>query len=136
MRTVIVYAAAIIWLYHLVVGAGAGWAAIRLWSTRHHSLGWRLGLFLTGYVVEVLSAVALLFVARGVRFTLTFTAVLFGLTAVADTLRVLLIIHLIKGPAPLPSKDPESGALPPQFWLDAFRTIVREELNASKLEAN
>ena len=127
MKAVITWASIVIWMFHVVIGAGAGYATIRLWEFRTQPLIMRLGLFLTGYVVETLSAVVLLFLARGVRFTLKFTAVMFGLMLVSDLLRVWLILYLIKGPDAIQVEE-TSGSKEPDYWRREFREAIREEL--------
>lgn len=122
------YAFIIIWLFHFTLGIGAGYATLRLWSSRHHPLIWRLGIYLNAFIVDVVATVVLLFIARGVKMTWKFSTVLFVSAFISDIIRLPLIFYLIKGPAPVPSKTDHSGALPPQFWLDAFRRIVREEI--------
>lgn len=122
----------IVWCVHLVLGIGAGYAALRLWYSRDHPLIRWVGLYINAFIIDVLSAIVLLFVARGVVLTWKFAAVMFISTFLCDVVRAPLIIYLIRGPAkaPLPlAHEPEtSGALPPAYWLDAFRVIVREEI--------
>lgn len=123
-----------IWVIHLALGFGAGYAALRLWYSRHHPLIRWLGLYINAFIIDVCSAIVLIFVARGVQLTWKFSAVMFISTLISDILRAPLIFYLIKGQAPLPpaAGKAASGELPPQFWLEAFRTIVREEIEAMK----
>lgn len=124
MKAIITWASVVIWLFHLVVGAGAGYAAIRLWGSRRQPLIRRMGLFLAGYVVEVISAVVLLFVAKGVVFTLKFSAVMFGLMLIADALRVFLILYIIKGPQAVPQGATSAA--------NEIREIVKTEIEPLK----
>lgn len=132
MRTIATLLFVIIWFIHLILGVGAGYAALRLWYSRHHPLIRWVGLYINAFIIDVLSAIVLVFVGRGEKLTWRFMAVLFISTFLCDMVRAPLILYLIRGPAtaPLPMvHEPEtSGALPPQYWLDAFRVIVREEL--------
>jgi len=139
MRTIVTLLFVVIWFIHLILGFGAGYAALRLWHSRHHPLIKWVGLYMNAFIIDVLSAIVLLFVLRGVVLTWKFSAVLFVSTLLSDVLRAPLILYLIKGPtkAPLLPREPEtSGGLPPAFWLDAFRQIVREEVAAIKLQGS
>jgi hypothetical protein len=128
MKAVITWFSVVVFLFNLALGAGAGYAALRLWSSRHHPLIWRLGIYLNAFIVDALISIVLLFVARGVRFTTTFAAVMFTGTFISNMARIPLIVYLIKGPRPVPAKVPVSGDLPTDFWLDSIRNIVREEI--------
>lgn len=131
MRTAATLFFIVVWFVHLIVGIGAGYAALRLWYSRHHPLIKWVGLYMNAFIVEVLSTIALLFVARGVTLTWKFSSVLFVSALLGDLLRAPLILYLIRGPAKeplLPRSAETSGGMPPQFWLDAFRVIVREEI--------
>lgn len=90
---------------------------------------------MNAFIIDVLSAVVLLFVARGVKLTWKFAAVMFVSTFLSDIVRAPLILYLIKGPtkASLPLSHPpeQSGALPPEEWMQRIRQIVREEIAAS-----
>lgn len=120
---------AIIWVVHLALGFGAGYAALRLWYFRHHPLIKWVGIYVTAFIVDVASAIVLLFVAKGVRLTWTFSAVMFISTLISNFFRAPLIFYLIRGPEPLslPAETPDSGNKP-QELLEAFRQIVREEV--------
>ena len=125
---------AFVWLLRLALGAGAGYAALRLWDYRSHPLIGRLGLYINAFVLEALTAIVLLFVARGVKFTWTFTIVMFVGALLGDMVRAPLIMYLIRGPEEevLPASTPASGAMPPDFWRKEFREAVREELEPIK----
>jgi hypothetical protein len=127
----------VIWFGHVALGAGAGYAALRLWYSRHHPLIGRLGLYINAFIIDVLSAIVLLFVARGVTLTWKFATVMFVSTLLSDVIRAPLILYLIRGPAHtaiLPSAQPTSGALPPEEWMERIRKIVREEVADKKHE--
>lgn len=131
MRTTATLLFVVVWFIHLIVGIGAGYAALRLWHSRHHPLIRRVGLYMNAFIIDVLGAIVLLFVARGVTLTWKFSSVLFASTLLGDLLRAPLILYLIRGPAKepvLPHPPETSGGMPPRFWLDAFRVIVREEI--------
>lgn len=131
-RTAALIICVVVWLGHVWLGVIAVVAASRLWGSRHHPLLKWLWLYLNAFIIDVLSAIVMLFVARGVKFTWTFTAVMFISTVLSDIARAPLLFSLIRGRAAAPAlKEPESsGELPPQFWLDAFRKIVKEEVAA------
>jgi hypothetical protein len=120
MKAVITWFSVVVFLFNLALGAGAGYAALRLWSSRHHPLIWRLGIYLNAFIVDALISI--------VMFTTTFAAVMFTGTFISNMARIPLIVYLIKGPRPVPAKVPVSGDLPTDFWLDSIRNIVREEI--------
>lgn len=132
-RTVAVFVFAIIWVIHLALGFGAGYAALRLWYSRHYPLIKWMGLYINAFIVDVLSAIVLLFVARGVILTWKFTTVMFVSTFISDLIRAPLIFYLIKGQAPLPP-TPTGKTIeePPPRLLDEFRQIMREEIEANE----
>lgn len=121
----------IIWIIHLALGCGAGYAALRLWYSRRIPLIKWLGLYINAFIIDVLSAIVLLFVAKGVTLTWKFATVMFASTLLSDIVRAPLIFYLIKGQAPLPQKPGKitTGELPLQSLLDAVRAIIREELD-------
>lgn len=130
MSKFLIFVYVLIYILHLILGAGAGYAALRLWGSRHHPLVWRVIVYIHGFIIEAVTSVVLLFVARGTYFTQSFAAVLFAGMFLGDIVRAFLIAYLIKGPAdehPL-SKAETSGAKDPDFWRNEFRLIVREEL--------
>lgn len=129
-RTATLVFFATVWVVHLALGFGAGYAALRLWYFRHHPLIKWVGIYITAFIVDVVSAIVLLFVAKGVRLTWTFSAVMFISTLISNFFRAPLIFYLIRGPEalPLPAETQNSGEKPPEFWLEAFRQIVREEV--------
>lgn len=134
MRTFVTLLFVIIWLIHLILGFGAGYAALRLWYGRHHPLIKWVGLYMNAFIIDVLSAIVLLFMAKGVVLTWKFATVMFVSTFLADIVRAPLILYLIRGPSdspPLPADPANSGQMPPQFWMDAFRKIVKEEIAAA-----
>lgn len=126
----------LIWFSHLALGIGAGWAAVRLWYFRHHPLIRWVGVYITAFIVDVLSSVVLVFVARGVKLTWKFSTVMFVSALMCNVLRAPLIFYLIRGPQALslPAHPETSGNLPPEYWLEAFRKIVKEEVAAQLAE--
>lgn len=137
MRSPIVFLFVVIWFIHLILGIGAGYAALRLWRSRHHPLIKWVGLYMNAFIIDVLSAIVLLFVAKGVVFTWKFAAVMFVSTLLSDIARAPLILYLIKGPAKAPlSLHETSGDMPPQFSMAEFRKIVREEVSALRQSDN
>lgn len=120
----------LVYIMHLGLGAGAGYAALRLWSSRHHPLVWRVIVYIHGFIIEAITSLVLLFVARGTYFTRAFAAVLFIGMFLGDIVRIFLIAYLIKGPrqGDLLPQPKTSGAMDPDFWRQEFRAIVREEV--------
>lgn len=133
-RVVAVFSFVVIWFIHVALGIGAGWAAVRLWYFRHHPLIKWVGVYITAFIVDVLAAVVLLFMTKGVTLTWKFSTVLFVSTLICNVFRAPLIIYLIRGPSTLalPTEEEKSGEMPPDFWLDAFRQIVREEVRRAR----
>lgn len=128
-RVVGLFSFVIIWFINFALGAGAGWAAVRLWYFRHQPLIKWMGVYITAFIVDVIGAVVLLFVAKGVVLTWKFSTVMFTSTLLSNVLRAPLIIYLIRGPSTLTLPDAKkSGEMEPEFWLKAFRKIVREEM--------
>lgn len=123
MRTFVTLLFVIIWFIHLILGVGAGYAALRLWYGRHHPLIKWVGLYINAFIIDVLSAIVLLFMAKGVVLTWKFTAVMFISTFLGDVVRAPLILYLIRGPSELPP-DPAMN------HLDEIRKVVKEEIAA------
>lgn len=123
-RTAALIILVVIWFIHVILGVGAGWAAVRLWYFRHHPLMKWVGVYITAFIVDVLSAIVLLFVTKGVTLTWKFSTVMFVSTLICNILRAPLIIYLIRGPSELPAE-------PVVNPMDEFRKIVREEIAAA-----
>lgn len=126
MKTFVSLLFVIIWFIHLILGVGAGYATLRLWRSRHHPLMKWVGLYMNAFIVDVLSAIVLVFVAKGVVFTWKFTTVMFVSTFICDVIRAPLILYLIRGPSEPP---PPTGPVVNQ--MDQIREIVREEIAAA-----
>lgn len=121
MRTVILYFLVAVWFFNLALGAGAGYAALRLWSSRHQDLIRELGLFLSGFVVDTAGSAVLIFVANGVTLTWKFTAVWFGSALLSNLLRTPLILVLIRGPKRVSDAVLQTaGELAPAVWHERF----------------
>lgn len=136
-RTAALIACILIWLGHMALGIVAAVAGMRLWPSRHVPLLGKLWLYINAFLIDVVSGIVLLFVARGVRFTWTFTAVMFTSTLLSDIVRSPLLLSLVRGQSAAPETSTRvetSGQLPPQFWLDAFRQIVKEEVQVLREE--
>lgn len=129
--TPVIFIYVLIYIMHLALGAGAGYAALRLWPARQHPLVWRVIVYMHGLIIEGITSLVLLFVAQGTFFTQKFAAVLFSGMFLGDVVRSFLIVYLIKGPKkePLLAQPETSGAKDPEFWRREFRAIVREELD-------
>lgn len=134
LRTASLILFVLIWFAHVALGMGAGWATVRLWYFRHHPLIRWVGVYMLAFIVDVIGAVILVFVARGVKFTWKFSAVMFVSTLVSNVFRAPLIIYLIRGPSTLslPAEAETSGEKPPDYWLTEFRKIVREEVRRTR----
>lgn len=127
----------VIWFIHLAMGVVAVVAATRLWRSRHVPLLRWLWLYINAFLIDVLSAVVLLFVARGVKLTWKFSAVMFVSTLLSDIARMPLLFSLIRGAAEQPAKrGPQtSGETLPEIWYERFDrleerlTRIEEKLN-------
>lgn len=86
-----------VWFFQLVVGAGAGFAAMKIWRARDDKFAFRLLLALHAPIINALMAIVLIFMARGVKLTWKFTAVWFAGSLLADLAVLPLILLLIKG---------------------------------------
>ena len=98
MRNPWIWIFVVIWFLHLAVGAGAGYAALRLWRARRNPFIWRTGLYLCAMVVDLFASILLVFMARDVRFSWKFTIVMFAAAVIEDMIRLPLIIYVLKGP--------------------------------------
>lgn len=79
---------------------------------------------MNAFIVDVLSAIVLLFVAKGVVFTWKFATVMFVSTFICDLIRAPLILYLIRGPSQLQPTGPVVNQ------LDEIRKIIKEEIAA------
>lgn len=127
----------VIWFLHLALGAGSGYAILRLWPNRKNALIWRLAIYMHATVIGALTSIALVFLSRGVKLTWKFTFAWFLGTLLMDLARVPLILFLVKGRGPADANggeqiQPSSGALPPEYWEEQFKAISMqiEELKA------
>lgn len=133
-RTAALFIFIVSWLIHVGLGAGAGYAALRLWYFRHHPLIKWLGVYILAFIIDAISAIVLLFVAKGVKFTWKFSTVMFISALVSNLFRAPLIFYLIRGPQLLPNNEPEQPAqeTPPMHLLSEIRKIVRDENSRSR----
>lgn len=86
-----------VWFFQLAVGAGAGFAAMKIWRARDDKFVFRLMLALHAPIINALTAIVLIFMARGVRLTWKFTITWFVGALLADLAVLPLILLLIKG---------------------------------------
>lgn len=134
-RTAALFIFILSWLIHVGLGAGAGYAALRLWYFRHHPLIKWMGVYILAFIIDAISAIVLLFVAKGVKFTWQFSMVLFISALLSNVFRAPLIFYLIRGPQLLPSTEPEQSPAqetPPTYLLSEIRKIVRDENSRSR----
>lgn len=92
------------WFFFLAVGAGAWFAAIRIWPERKDRFAFRLMIALHAPMVYALMSIVLIFMARGVRLTWKFSITWFTGTLLADLAVLPLILLLIKGLKEKPEK--------------------------------
>jgi hypothetical protein len=86
-----------VWFFQLVVGAGASFAAMKIWPAREDRFAFRLMLALHAPMVNALMAIVLIFMARGVMLTWKFTITWFAASLLGNLALLPLILLLIKG---------------------------------------
>lgn len=128
LKIVAAYFFVVVWFIHVGLGAGAGFAALRLWYFRHHPLMKWVGIYVLAFIVDALSAIALLFVMKGVKLTWAFSTVMFVSTFISNIFRAPLIFYLIRGPQELPLhvEKETSGELPPEHWEQYFEKMIEQ----------
>lgn len=114
------------WFFHILLSAGAGYAMLRLWHHRKHPLMGRMGLYMTGFVVEGALDTVLLFISATCRPAAYILIWAIG-TWARDLPRMPLVLYIITGPGPgeFPIEARTSGEQEPEFWLTSFNRIVR-----------
>lgn len=100
-KTIFIYLFVVIWLGHLITGAGAGFAAYRIWPERKLKFVLFTMIHLHAAMLDSISAIVLLFVSKGVVFTWRFSIVLFGFAFIRDIVRLPLIMYVLRGPKAL-----------------------------------
>ncbi len=126
------WAFVIVWFLHLLIAAGAGYAAWRLWPERENKFVNFTMIHLHAAIVDGLSAIVLIFLATSVVFTWKFSLALFSLALIRDIVRAPLIFYIIRGPSGTNGGDTQtanrmvqSGELSPDFWEEKMlRTSV------------
>lgn len=99
MKTVAAWIFVVIWFYHLIVGAGAGFAAWRLWPERSIRFIKFTMIHLHAAIIDSLMAIVLVFMAHNVKLTWKFSVAWFAFTAARDTVRLPLVLYVIRGPS-------------------------------------
>lgn len=123
-RRVVIWTSVVIWFFHVFIGAGAGFAAWRLWPDRDNPFIRRVIIALHQSIIGALWAICLLFLSRDVRLTWKFSIVLFGGTAIMDCVTLPLLLYIIRGPRLEKTDTPNrSGDKPPEYWEDRFDRI-------------
>jgi hypothetical protein len=87
----------IIWFLYLAIGAGAGFAAWRIWPAHKDRFTQCLILFLHGPIADALTAIVLVFLAKGVKFTWKFSIVLFAGALIKIAVSLPLLLKLMRG---------------------------------------
>ena len=130
MKTFALWFFVVIWFYHLVVGAGAGFAAWRLWPERKIRFVKYTMIHLHAAILDSLSAIVLLFLAKGVHLTWKFSAALFAFTVMRDCVRLPLIFYVMRGPKATEglTDAKRSGEMAPEYWQNEFRQAIRSEV--------
>lgn len=103
----------ILYLIHLLIGAGAGFAILRLWYYRDNPLVKRMAIYMHAAPIGALTSIVLLFMAKGVTLTWKFSITLFAGTLLADIVRLSFVVYVLKGDNPHTSTVPEQIVKPP-----------------------
>jgi hypothetical protein len=85
------------WFFFLAVGAGAGFAAMKVWPARKDRFAARLLWSLHSPMIIALTAILLPFMARDVHLTWKFTITWFVGMVLSSLTTLPLILMLIKG---------------------------------------
>ena len=91
-----------VWVFQILVGGGAGYAAFRMWSDRDNPFVKVTLIYLHTIMLVALAVLILPFVSIGVRFTHLFTYVLAGFMIAWNVTALPLILYSIRGPRPHP----------------------------------
>lgn len=135
VRRVVIWSCVIVWFLHVFIGAGAGFAAWRLWPDRENAFIRRVVIALHAQMVATISAIVLLFMSSGVVFTRKFAVTLFLSTLIMDAAVLPLILYIVRGPQRDKTEIPNrSGEMPPEFWKKEFRNAVRSEIKDEYLK--
>ena len=138
MRQIGLWSMVVLWFLHLLLGAGAFYAIIRLWPSRANPFIRRVAIYMHGTVIGAVMAIVLVFFARGVTLTWKFAIAWFAGTLLMDAVRVPLILYLClggdDGKATASTDAKSSGQMPPDFWRKEFREAVRDELDRRDAE--
>lgn len=86
------------WLFQIVTGCGAGYAAFRLWRDRDNQFIRMTMISLHSIMLISLAVVVLLFVSKGVHFTPLFTYTLAIFMTLWNAAKLPLILYVIRGP--------------------------------------
>lgn len=97
-RRVAAWSFVTVWFIHLIVGAGAVYAAIRLWPDNRNAFIRYTAIHLFAVMLDALSAIVLIFMAVNVRFTWKFSIAFFAFGLTRDAVRLPLILYIIRGP--------------------------------------
>ncbi|HEX5704851.1 MAG TPA: hypothetical protein VFX97_16760 [Pyrinomonadaceae bacterium] len=123
-----------IWFVHLLVGAGAGYAAWRLWPNRENAFVKLTMVHLHAAIVDAIGGVVLIFLATNVRFTWKFSLGFFAFALARDIVRMPLILYIIRGPKHTPEDTADrSGEQHPDFWREEFRKAIRDTVKPDLL---
>ena len=87
-------------------------------------------------MLDSLSAIVLVFLAKGVHLTWKFSTVWFALTAIRDMVRLPLIFYVMRGPKATEglAKAKRSGEMAPEYWQNEFRQAIRSEVKDELLK--
>jgi uncharacterized membrane protein YeiH len=96
----------VLFLIHLLIGAGGGYSVLRLWYYRENPLIRRMAIYMHAAPIGAVMAIVLLFMSKGVRFTWKFSITLFAGTLLMDLVRVPFILYMTRG------DDPHASTIP------------------------
>lgn len=128
MKQVALWSFVVVWFFHLAVGAGGGYAILRLWPNRNNPLIRWLAIFMHATPIGALVSIVLVFFAKGVHLTWKFALAWFIGTFLMDLVRLPLIFYLVRDSKAAQATRPgeiHSGALPPAYWDSRFDGLGR-----------
>lgn len=131
-RRVATWTFVVIWFVHLIIGAGAGYAAWRLWPDRANTFVRLTMVHLHAAIVDAVGGVVLIFLAANVRFTWKFSLAFFAFAFMRDIVRMPLILYVIRGPKRGKSDTPDRSDA--ELWQAAFRQAIRDEVKPEFLK--
>lgn len=103
----------ILYFLHLLISAGCGYTIIRLWYYRENPLIKRVAIYMHAAPIMAVTAIVLIFMAKGVTLTWKFSITLFAGTLLADLVRLPFLAYILRSENPHASTVPATITKPP-----------------------